>query len=152
MILCLPMQLPSVANQRIHWAVKAKQVKAQRQRVALAWKTQPDRAEKESAINEWERGGFRLLVTMIRVAPRRLDTDNLESAFKAIRDQVAVQLGVSDASERVRWECQQARPLKGAKPGVMIMIGHLPKDVANPCALCGRDRSTCGHFVGAGAL
>ena len=24
--------------------------------------------------------------------------------------------------------------------------------IANPCALCGKDRSGCGHFVGGGAL
>jgi hypothetical protein len=60
-------------------------------------------------------------VRLIRVGSRRLDSDNLQSAFKAIRDAVASWLGVDDGDyARVRWSYSQ-RP--GYVSGVKIIIG-----------------------------
>ncbi len=104
MILVLPMKLPSVANQRIFWATKARQVKAQRNAVALAMKS--DRRGLLDAHAKLARGED-LRCVLTRCSPRKLDDDNLASAFKAIRDEVAKQLGVDDGGTRVTWVYKQ---------------------------------------------
>lgn len=123
MILALAMKLPSVANQRLHWATKAKQVKAQRKAVAMAWRCVP--REQRQALAEWRHEGFRLAVTLSRVATRKLDDDNLASAFKAVRDQVAAELGIDDGGDAVAWRYTQTTPPRKHQPGVMIMIRPL---------------------------
>jgi len=52
-------------------------------------------------------------VSLIRCAAGSLDEDNLISAFKAIRDQVAQWLGLNDADERIVFQYAQ-RPAKVA--------------------------------------
>jgi hypothetical protein len=49
------------------------------------------------------------VVTLIRVAPRKLDDDNLQSGFKALRDGIADRLGVKDNDPRVKWKYDQVR-------------------------------------------
>src|SRR4030043_461502 len=45
------------------------------------------------------------IVTMVRIAPRQLDDDNLRGALKAIRDELAVWLGLpSDRGPRCVWQ------------------------------------------------
>lgn len=108
MILVLPMKLPSVANQRIHWATKARQVKAQRQAVAFAWFEVPDRFTWAARFKAFLSGPG-IEVTLTRQGPRALDSDNLASAFKAIRDEVAARLGVNDNDPRVTWSYGQGK-------------------------------------------
>jgi hypothetical protein len=50
-------------------------------------------------------------VTLVRITPssRGLDDDNLASAFKAIRDEVAKWLGVDDRDPRVSWKYAQEK-------------------------------------------
>lgn len=115
----IPMALPSVANQRLHWAKKARQVKAQRNATALILKTQGVDARIGSHY-----GDELVIVRLTRIAPRRLDDDNLAAAFKAVRDQVAECLGVDDGSPRIRFEYAQ-RPGKAA-----VRIDIAIKDVA----------------------
>lgn len=86
----LPLKIESVSNKREHWAVKAKRTKAHRM-AAIHIKKHP----------------IPCVVTMIRIAPRKLDTDNLQSAFKALRDGIADRLGVKDNDHRVRWDYAQ---------------------------------------------
>ena len=60
-------------------------------------------------------------VTMTRYGTRRLDDDNLDAAFKVVRDTVAEWLGVDDGdTAAVRFRCRQ-RP--GYVAGVKIQIG-----------------------------
>lgn len=54
-------------------------------------------------------------VTLTRLGPRELDGDNLEGAFKAVRDEVASFLQVDDRDRRVNWLYAQdpdGRPLE----------------------------------------
>jgi hypothetical protein len=97
-----PLTLPSVANLREHWATKAKRVKAQRRVAFFAMNGRINPLAIDQA-----RG--RIAVTLTRVAPRKLDSDNLQSAFKAIRDEVAAYFGVDDADPRIEWRYAQAR-------------------------------------------
>jgi hypothetical protein len=104
MMLALSMKLPSVANMREHWTTKARRVKVQRSTVALAMLV-----EKRALLDLHARlaRGEDLRCVLTRLSPRKLDSDNLESAFKAIRDEVARQLGVDDGGDRVEWVCKQ---------------------------------------------
>lgn len=91
----LPLLIKSEANGRDHWAAKARRVKSHRQEalaIPKALLCEPP-----------------CVVTLTRIAPRSLDTDNLQSGFKALRDGIADRLGVDDKDPRVRWEYQQER-------------------------------------------
>lgn len=61
-------------------------------------------------------------VTIVRIAPRALDDDNLAYAAKAIRDGVADALGVRDNDPRVSWRYAQEKPARGAAPAVIIQV------------------------------
>src|SRR3990167_81795 len=78
----LPIRTVSESNQREHWAQKAKRAKAQRSETY------------HHALNAWGRlspsiGRFPLQITLTRIAPRALDSDNLAGALKAVQDGVA---------------------------------------------------------------
>jgi hypothetical protein len=107
----VPLKLPSVANMREHHMARYRRTKAQR--TAVAWRLKLLRDVLTPPPN---------VVTLIRVAPRKLDSDNLVSAFKAVRDQVAEFLGVDDGDSRVTWMYGQ---LKG-EAMVLIDFEALP--------------------------
>lgn len=95
----LPIETRSEANTREHWGVKAKRAKTQR-----------------SDAHYWCRIKFGLLdipetakihVRLVRLAPKQLDSDNLASAFKAIRDGIADYLKIDDGDARIDWEYAQ---------------------------------------------
>lgn len=88
----LPLRIESCANKREHWATRARRTK-QHRLAALAVPTH----------------ALPCVVTMIRVAPRKLDDDNLQSGFKALRDGIADRLGVDDRDPRVKWVYGQTR-------------------------------------------
>ena len=48
-----------------------------------------------------------VVVTITRIGPRRLDNDNLESACKYVRDEIARAYGVDDGSPLYNWQCEQ---------------------------------------------
>jgi hypothetical protein len=82
-------------------------VKAQRVAVALLWPWKG---------RQWR---FPVEVRLTRVAPRKLDDDNLASACKGVRDEVAAMLGVDDGDERlVRFSYGQERGEWGARIAV----------------------------------
>jgi hypothetical protein len=94
--LTIPMRLPSAANLREHHMARHRRVQQQRQWVAAYLGGKPKPA-------------LPVVVTLVRIAPRALDGDNLQSAFKAPRDEIARWLGVDDADPRVTWEYWQRR-------------------------------------------
>lgn len=101
----IPMRLPSVANLREHWAKKAKRTASQRGvvRLVLAMRLLPHRQHLASAY----------VVTLTRVSARELDDDNLASAFKAVRDEVAHLLGLDDRDKRLAWLYGQEKAKRG---------------------------------------
>lgn len=48
-----------------------------------------------------------LLVTITRIGKRKLDDDNLASACKYVRDQVAAEVGIDDGSDQYTWRYEQ---------------------------------------------
>lgn len=88
----LPLRIESCANKREHWSTRARRTKAHRL-AALAVPVHP----------------LPCIVTLIRVAPRKLDDDNLASGFKALRDGIADRFGVDDGDPRIRFKYDQVR-------------------------------------------
>ena len=97
----VPIRLVSEANQREHWAKKAKRVKGHRWAVMLHLRAQPKR-----------KPPLPVTVLLTRIAPRRLDDDNAISAQKGCRDSVAEWLGVNDRSPLVTWRYAQEQRSK----------------------------------------
>ena len=64
-------------------------------------------------------------VRLTRQAPRQLDTDNLSSSFKAMRDGVADALGIDDGSGLISWCYDQQ---KRKQYGVLIAVGWGPDE------------------------
>jgi hypothetical protein len=88
----LPLRIESVANKREHWGKRAERTKLHRF-AAIAVQPHP----------------LPCVVTLVRIAPRALDDDNLVSGFKALRDGIAKRLGVDDRDPRVRFVYDQRR-------------------------------------------
>lgn len=102
----IPLRLDSMLNLRLHHMSKHRKVKAQRE--AVAWVVPL---------------GLPVPCTVIltRIAPRELDGDNLQGAFKAVRDSVAQRLGVDDKDGPITWLYSQERG-KTREYGVRIAI------------------------------
>ena len=92
------MKIVSVANLRMHWAVKAKLVRDQRTRTRMSLNAAAQSSGAEM---------LPVTVVLTRVAPRRLDGDNLQSGFKAVRDGVADWLGLDDGNGLIDWQYVQ---------------------------------------------
>jgi|GEM_PF-1822896 len=134
MVLLIPMALPSVANLREHWRVKAKRVKAQRDAVRTVW------GARARTTGPW-------LVTLTRISPRKIDAhDNLPMSCKALVDQIAEELGVDDREESriqfryaqekgapaVRIEITSSVPACQAEPGGVAVAGAADGEPAFP--------------------
>jgi len=105
----VPVKVASTSNLREHWAAKHKRTDAQKRAT-------------RAKCPLWT-GGPLLVVTLTRVAPRRLDDDNLRGALKSVRDAVASWLRIDDASLLVRWEYQQ----ETGKVPLVRVEGHTPR-------------------------
>jgi len=94
----LPIRTVSEANARENWRTRHSRRKRQRIDVEL--------------LLRGKLGAVKLpcVVTLTRVAPRALDKgDNCPGSLKAVRDEVAVILGVDDRDPRVEWRYSQRR-------------------------------------------
>ena len=106
--LTIPIRTISEANAHTHWRVRAKRAKEQRGiaammlRAVMACRIAPP-----------------FVVTITRISPRTLDSDNLAGSQKHIRDGLADQLQINDADPRVEWRYAQE---KGTGYAVRIEI------------------------------
>lgn len=103
----IPGKIDSVANQRLHWAVKAKKA-ANNRRKALTLTPQ------------WWSGAL-LAITLTRHGVRELDDDNLRSAFKATRDGIASRFWVDDRTKLIEWRYAQAKCKAGEECTVVTI-------------------------------
>lgn len=108
----MPIHVVSEMNQKEHWAVAHKRHKKQKEGVKLYLTA--------NAIPRM----FPVKVTMIRVGKRRLDSDNLQAAFKYVRDAIAdyfipgLQAGRADDDLGFYWCYDQ---IKG-EPSIVIQL------------------------------
>ena len=94
----IPIKTVSEANMREHWGSKhGRQIL---QGNAVVYGLFQYRKEIEQ---------FRLplAISFTRIGKRELDSDNLQSAFKKIRDKVASILLVNDGDKRITWDYKQ---------------------------------------------
>lgn len=94
----LPLRIVSEANSRGSWHAGAKRANMQRGTAAMALRADCITAGLTSRY---------LIITLTRIAHRRLDTDNLQRALKAVRDGVADALGIDDGDARLEWRYEQ---------------------------------------------
>ena len=103
----LPLRLVSLTNQREHWAKKAKRAKEHRGLAKLALEGVKRRAWPGTRL--FVAKGETLAVALTRVAPRKLDDDNLRASAKSVRDGVADWIGIDDGDPRIEWRYEQER-------------------------------------------
>ena len=96
----LPLRLVSLTNQREHWSKKYKRSKVERGSAGLALRGRMPRIDGV---------GAEFVVTIGRIAPRKLDDDNLRAAAKSVRDGVADFLGIDDGDARIEWRYEQMK-------------------------------------------
>lgn len=111
--LILPIKTISEANTRQHYMARHRRAQAQKGTAYLL--TKPARFAPLKK--------FPATVTLTRVAPRRLDSDNLTSSMKACRDGIALALGIDDGDERVTWNYDQRKGAPG-EYAVEIKVTH----------------------------
>jgi len=90
-------------NTREHWRARHRRVLREKLMTAFAWRQLAGATP-----------SGRLVVTLARIAPRALDSDNLAGRMKAVRDQVATCLGIDDGSDAVEWRYAQRKGLPNA--------------------------------------
>ena len=112
-MLSVPIRVMSEANERVHWAVRQRRFKKQADAVGDAWNSSA--LTYPSPKCYWH--ALPVTITLTHVG-RQMDTDNLEGAFKGVRDKLAKIIGVDDADGRVSWHYNQYP----GKPGVVITI------------------------------
>lgn len=101
LLVIIPSKAVSVLNTRECWQARSRRAKTHR-----TWAYRELRALQPGPCGgNW----LPIVVTLTRVAPRRLDGDNLQASLKATRDGVADWLGVDDADSRIRWQYEQRK-------------------------------------------
>lgn len=104
----LPIKTVAGLNAREHWRKRSKRVRAER--VAANF-----------GIRSPGMPNLPVAVTLTRLSAGTLDDDNLQGAFKAIRDGVADAYGVPDNDPRIAWRYSQERCKRG-QFGVRIEV------------------------------
>lgn len=92
----------TAGNSREHPMARHRRVKGQHEATAWAWVGAGLRRVPRAKL-------LPCTVTFTRVGPTRLDDDNNVSGLKAVRDQIAIELGVNDGGHQVRWLYDQAK-------------------------------------------
>lgn len=97
-MLTIPIRTISALNSREHWSARARRVKKERE--TTAW-----------LLKGHQKPELPVVVKLTRVGPTNgLDQgDNLNSAMKGVRDQIAEWLGINDRDPRARWRYDQRR-------------------------------------------
>jgi len=106
----LPVRTCSEPNLRGHWAKRARRVREQR----LAARAMVGSHLRALPADDPLRAAApKLIVRLTRIGPRRLDSDSVAAALKAVRDGVADALGLDDGDESIRWLYDQATGRRG---------------------------------------
>jgi hypothetical protein len=119
--LTVPVHLVSESNQREHWAQKHRRAQAQRLLVYYTLRQHGGPV----------RPALPCTITLIRIAPRALDADNLVACFKAVQDAVADWLagGLYQGQDRqpgLTWRYGQRRDLRVYALEITVTEGDIP--------------------------
>lgn len=103
----VPIRIRNGCNLREHPMARHRRVN--KERLAVMWALFA-REREHTPSGLWrQRPELPVVVTITRLAPRKLDDDNCIAGCKAVRDEVAKFLGVDDADPRVTWRYAQER-------------------------------------------
>lgn len=105
----------SLTNSREHWSKKASRALQERGLAHFSW----------LAHFRIPRPKPPLRITLIRVAPRRLDDDNLRAALKSVRDGLADALRIDDRDTRVKWRYAQCRHREPRYYSVLVLVRRM---------------------------
>jgi hypothetical protein len=94
--------------------------------LSRARRVRKERAAVREALDRFKPPPGPWLVTLVRVAPRRLDDDNAVASMKAPRDATAAWLAVDDRDPRVRFVVEQERGAYGLRIDVLGAHGAEP--------------------------
>jgi hypothetical protein len=97
----LPIKTVAGLNAREHFLARSRRVRGERAAAHMSVKYKHGRPD------------LPVVVTMVRLSAGSLDDDNLQGAFKAIRDGVADAYGVPDNDPRIQWRYAQERCKRG---------------------------------------
>ena len=96
----VPVRLVSLLNAREHHMARARRAKTQRTAAHTLAR------EHVSGLVDTP---LSLTVTITRIAPGKLDDDNLTGSAKHVRDGIADALGIDDGDPRITWVVEQAK-------------------------------------------
>lgn len=113
MIVDLPIRTVSEANAHTHWRERARRAKTQRLAAGV---------RVLAAIGLAPAPQLPLVITLTRIAPRKLDSDNLAGSLKHVRDGIADVLGFNDRDERCTWVYDQQRGAVAGSYSVLVGI------------------------------
>lgn len=102
MRILIPIHTVSEPNLREHWRKRANRTRNQRTATRAIVHAQLYR---EKIVT----GKKPLIISLTRIAPRALDSDNLAGSFKAVRDGIADALGTDDGSPLLEWRYGQEK-------------------------------------------
>jgi len=105
----LPIKTVAGLNAREHFLARSRRVRGERAAAHMTVKHARGRPE------------LPVVVTMVRLSAGSLDDDNLQGAFKAIRDGVSDAYGIPDNDPRISWRYTQERCKRG-QFGVRIEV------------------------------
>lgn len=95
----LPILTKSEANERGYWTVKARRAKQQRSNTTTLMRAYAGKCTRVPDA-----------ITLVRIAPRALDSDNLATALKAIRDGIQDWCGIDDRKLTFAYEQRRGKP------------------------------------------
>ena len=93
----MPIRIESEANKREHWAVRNKRKVKQQSDFSYLWR------------NAKLKPSLPCTVIFTRYANRILDDDNCIGGFKAVRDQLAKEIGIDDGSDLISFKYRQEK-------------------------------------------
>lgn len=124
--LTIPLRLVSEANAHEHWRSRQKRAKVQRHSAMIHVRAALLAQLASLKLDIHLMAADRYLVSITRVAPRTLDTDNNVGSAKHCRDGIADALGIDDRSPSIDWRYGQRKPEAGEpKYGVDVRIESL---------------------------
>lgn len=110
-VFTVPVRAVAEVNAREHWRARQKRAKEHRRATML-----------HACAASMVRPQLPVVVTLTRLAPRRMDSDNAVGACKHVRDGVADWLGVNDGDPRIEWVYgQEASRTYGVRVSVLAV-------------------------------
>lgn len=109
------LRLSGSQNARENWRTRSARVKRERSLARIMC------SQELTKPTHWP-----ALVVLTRIGPRRLDSDNLASSAKAVRDGVADWLGVDDGDEsKVQWLYEQRAGAYAVEVALQWPVKHV---------------------------